>query len=157
MTELIVGLVYLLLYGVLGAIYFAPTIIAFRRQHPNRWLIFLLNLLFGATVIGWIAALVWALNAFQLGLASTPAGDGGVTFSVNNSQRTDRRDGRPTHSSNPPLSTSDTAMNQLARLKQLHSDGVLDDEEYQRLRQPCLDQLMAKRDPLTTGVTRRDA
>jgi hypothetical protein len=42
--------------------YFLPTIIAFRRNHRNRWVIFLINLVFGATVLGWIGALIWAMN-----------------------------------------------------------------------------------------------
>lgn len=46
------------------AIYFLPTIIAFKRSHRNRWIIFLLNI-FGATIILWVIALVWALNKFD--------------------------------------------------------------------------------------------
>ena len=51
---------------VLGLIaivlFFLPTIIAFRRDHRNRWVIFLINFVFGATVLGWIGALIWAMN-----------------------------------------------------------------------------------------------
>jgi Na+/proline symporter len=42
--------------------YFLPTIIAFRRQHRNRWVIFIVNFVFGGTLIGWLVALIWALN-----------------------------------------------------------------------------------------------
>jgi hypothetical protein len=45
-----------------AALYFAPTYAAARRAHPNRVGIFLLNLLLGWTVIGWIAALLWAIT-----------------------------------------------------------------------------------------------
>ena len=49
--------------GVLSlVIFFIPTIIAFRRDHRNRWVIFLINFVFGATVLGWIGALIWAMN-----------------------------------------------------------------------------------------------
>ena len=49
--------------GVLSLVlFFLPTIIAFRRDHRNRWVIFLINLVFGATVLGWIGALIWAMN-----------------------------------------------------------------------------------------------
>lgn len=39
-----------------------PTLIAFSRQHRNRWVIALINVVFGATIIGWFGALIWALN-----------------------------------------------------------------------------------------------
>jgi hypothetical protein len=50
----------------LAALYFAPTFVAARHQHPNRIGIFLMNLLLGWTVIGWIASLVWAVSRSTL-------------------------------------------------------------------------------------------
>ncbi|WP_338608563.1 superinfection immunity protein [Pelagibacterium nitratireducens] len=47
-------------------IYFIPTFIAFRRKHPNKWIIFLINFLLGATFIGWIVALIWSLLAIHI-------------------------------------------------------------------------------------------
>ena len=44
-------------------VYFAPTAVASMRKHINRSAIAALNLLLGWTVLGWIAALVWALTA----------------------------------------------------------------------------------------------
>jgi hypothetical protein len=41
-------------------LYFSPTIIAWRRSHPRRAAITILNLCLGWTVLGWVAALVWA-------------------------------------------------------------------------------------------------
>lgn len=43
---------------------FLPTFIAYRREHPNRVPILLVNLFFGWTLVGWVAALVWACMAF---------------------------------------------------------------------------------------------
>ncbi len=43
------------------AVYFLPTIVAFKRSHRNRWIILLLNI-FGATIILWVIALIWAFN-----------------------------------------------------------------------------------------------
>jgi hypothetical protein len=40
--------------------YFLPTIVAWLRYHRQAVAIFVLNLLLGWTVLGWIAALVWA-------------------------------------------------------------------------------------------------
>jgi Superinfection immunity protein len=42
------------------ALYFLPAIIATVRQHPNQNPIFILTLLLGWTVIGWIVALIWS-------------------------------------------------------------------------------------------------
>ena len=43
------------------AVYLAPALLAFKRRHPNRVGIFVLNLLTGWSVIGWALALVWSL------------------------------------------------------------------------------------------------
>jgi hypothetical protein len=40
-------------------LYFLPCIVGWNKKH-NAWAIFLLNLLFGWTVVGWIVALIWA-------------------------------------------------------------------------------------------------
>lgn len=49
-----------LLTLVLGA-YFLPWIVASIRNHPQREVICLVNLLFGWTVVGWWAVLAWSL------------------------------------------------------------------------------------------------
>ena len=46
-------------------VHFLPTIIAFRRNHPNKVAIFLVNLFLGWTVLGWVAALVWSATSTQ--------------------------------------------------------------------------------------------
>jgi len=56
--------------GVIGSLlflglYFVPTIVASVHHHHNTLAIGALNLLLGWTVIGWIAALIWALTAVQ--------------------------------------------------------------------------------------------
>ena len=43
------------------AIYFAPTIIAVLKRKRNWLAIFLVNLFFGWTIIGWILALIWSV------------------------------------------------------------------------------------------------
>ena len=45
---------------ILAALYFLPTIVASPRGHRTGG-IFILNLLFGWTIIGWWAILIWAL------------------------------------------------------------------------------------------------
>ncbi len=51
----------LLLAVLIFAVYFLPTLIAFLRQHKNKLAIFLLNLLLGWTVLGWVVSLVWSV------------------------------------------------------------------------------------------------
>ena len=50
------------LFLVIAVVYCLPTIVAFSKGHRNRWVILAINLAFGATLLGWVAALVWALN-----------------------------------------------------------------------------------------------
>jgi len=56
------GIVVLWIIGILVSIgfYMLPAIIAFIRKHERRWLIFALDLILGATAIGWVVALIWA-------------------------------------------------------------------------------------------------
>ena len=42
--------------------YLLPTIIAFKRKHRNRYVILVINLALGGTVLAWLGALIWALN-----------------------------------------------------------------------------------------------
>ena len=44
---------------VAGMVYFAPVLIA--RGHPHRAAIFVVNLFFGWTLMGWVGWLAWAL------------------------------------------------------------------------------------------------
>lgn len=50
----------LLLLVILLAMYFAPSAVAAARSHRQAVAIFMLNIFLGWTVIGWVAALVWA-------------------------------------------------------------------------------------------------
>ena len=54
--------ILLLLAAILGVnIYFIPAYVVWWRQKKAKWLIFLVNLFLGWTVIGWIGSLVWAV------------------------------------------------------------------------------------------------
>ncbi len=47
--------------GVVAAGYFVPSFIAIVRRRSNLQTLFVVNLLFGWTVIGWVVALMWAM------------------------------------------------------------------------------------------------
>ena len=52
----------LLLIVSIFVFYFLPALIAFLRQHKNKLAIFLLNLLLGWTILGWVGSLVWSVT-----------------------------------------------------------------------------------------------
>jgi hypothetical protein len=60
------GLVFLVLAA---ALYFLPTLIG--QKKANIGAIFVLNLLLGWTIVGWIVALVWALTVDGPQVATT--------------------------------------------------------------------------------------
>jgi hypothetical protein len=55
------SLVELLVIILIFAFYFLPTLVAFLKQHKNKLAIFLLNLLLGWTVLGWVVTFVWSV------------------------------------------------------------------------------------------------
>ena len=52
-----------LLFLLVCATYFIPSLVAAKRGHKNGLAIGVTNLLLGWTVIGWIVSLVWASTA----------------------------------------------------------------------------------------------
>lgn len=56
------GLLFAIVGAIVMGIYFLPTTIADEKRHKNTTAIFVVNLFFGYTVIGWVIALVWALT-----------------------------------------------------------------------------------------------
>lgn len=50
-----------LLFGLILVFYFLPAVISNVRNTRHGWTILLINLFFGWTVLGWIAALIWAI------------------------------------------------------------------------------------------------
>lgn len=67
-------------FGLLGIVlYFLPTILAASRHHPSLVGIFLLNLLLGWSVIGWVIALVWSLSRPPVVIVNTGYGAPGVS------------------------------------------------------------------------------
>lgn len=44
------------------ALYFLPTILALARSRYGAGAVFVVNLVFGWTILGWIVALIWSLS-----------------------------------------------------------------------------------------------
>jgi hypothetical protein len=72
---------------IIGAIYAAPTLLAFRRNHPNRWIILVINVAFGGTIIGWGIALVWAKRAAHRVGSTSSGGESGLNLFINDVKR----------------------------------------------------------------------
>ena len=47
--------------------YFLPTIVAFLRNVPGKWFVFVINLLTGITVVGWFVSWVFVFPRLQRG------------------------------------------------------------------------------------------
>ncbi len=79
-----ISTIFVLLIVVIGLIiFFIPTIVAFRRGHPNRWPILLINAVFGGTGLGWFGALIWASNAVHKSETGSQGGESGLNVFVN--------------------------------------------------------------------------
>lgn len=58
--DFVYGLVVL---AFIVALYFAPTIVAFAREVPNKWSIAVINAFLGWTLVGWVVALAMAARS----------------------------------------------------------------------------------------------
>jgi hypothetical protein len=47
-------------------IYFYPSLLAFKKNHENRYVILILNVCLGATIVVWLLCLVWAMNLHSI-------------------------------------------------------------------------------------------
>ena len=123
-----------LIYLIGGIIYLIPSIVAFRRGHPNRWLILVLNIVFGGTGIGWLGCLVWACHAAHITKDphGSHGGESGLNLTVNDPVRITFDPAAQTASS------IDDRIGQLERLQRLRDDAVIDQPEFARLAQEVL-------------------
>ena len=145
-----VGLALLAFIIVLVTLFTLPTIIAFGRRHSDRWLILIVNIAVGGTVVGWLVALVWALNAAHLadGHGQTDGGQSGLNLFANDAQVicVEHVQPRvveiqvPSPPCRPTLSVA-AAAHRLETLDQLHQQGWVTKTEYTALRRGLLGQL----------------
>jgi hypothetical protein len=70
------------------ALYFAPSVVAATRKHPNTMSIFLLDLFLGWTLIGWIGALSWAYAAISPSSGQTDLAEVVASHSTDRDLRT---------------------------------------------------------------------
>jgi len=58
----LLAMFFLPFFGFGFVMYFIPTIVALARNKRDTLSIFLLNLLLGWTLIGWVVALIWSVK-----------------------------------------------------------------------------------------------
>lgn len=118
------------LFLIIGAIYITPTFVAFRRNHPNRWIILVINVAFGGTIIGWGIAMVWAMRAaHQVGTTSS-GGESGLNLFVN--------DVRKIQIVDPPPLPATSPVQELERLHDLLVRGAISQVEFDGLKAKLL-------------------
>ncbi len=118
--DLVVLSIFFLVFAVIYAI---PTIVAFRRNHPNRWLILVINMAFGGTIIGWGVALVWALRAAHRPGSTGDGGESGLNLFVNDTTKVQIVD-----------PSGPSAAQELERLHDLLTRGVISQAEFDGLK-----------------------
>ncbi len=115
---------------IAGIIYIMPSIIAFRRSHPNRWIILVINIAFGGTIIGWGIALVWAMRAaHRVGFTSS-GGESGLNLFINDVKKIQVVEPPPL----PPASLS----HEVERLHGLLVQGAISQAEFDGLKAKLL-------------------
>ncbi|WP_193660738.1 superinfection immunity protein [Brucella intermedia] len=156
MQTALLALAFIAAIAVILAVIFIPTIVAFRRQHPNRWLIFVVNFAFGGTVVGWIAALVWALHYAHISEDGSNGGESGINLFVNDpvnvrvdpSMNEDQKIALPVSPTKNPSPSKDHSdaetVNALRRLKTLFESGAISAEEFTALKAPILKRYIHK-------------
>lgn len=119
-------------------IYFLPTIIAFYRGHPNRWVIFVINFAFGLTMFGWLICLIWSLNAIHVPSSGNRGGESGLNIFVNDEKSI--RINQNQISSIQELSIADY-ITELEKIKKLRDIDAISQEEHDILRQKILSRI----------------
>lgn len=145
-----IGDFFIALYVGVGLILMIPTIIAFYRNHPNRWLIGAINAVFGPTLLGWLVCLVWALSAAHRSPTGSHGGESGLNLFANDVQTirlvqapeaiaSSVEGPAPQH---PQKDDDDAA--QLKRIRHLFDQGLLDENEYARFKGQIIERILAR-------------
>lgn len=140
-----IGFVIIILFCIV--IYFIPTIIALKRDHEYKWVIFALNFVGGFTGILWIVAIVWAVYPDNRSIADPVLGTftgkgvrnlgdqlGEFRFGKERGYSTER-------SKYPNVMPSSGMEEELVALEKLHNlkmSGAITEQEYRKKRDQIL-------------------
>jgi membrane protein implicated in regulation of membrane protease activity len=89
LTQTTTGFVFALVIGIilLLVLYLLPVILAYSLGSSYAKGILILNLTLGWTILGWLAALIWAILSGNGGSFDEPAGDDSPTRQQNTERR----------------------------------------------------------------------
>lgn len=122
--------IFLAFFLLVGIIYIAPSIVAFRRNHPNRWIIVVVNVVFGGTILGWGIAMAWALRAAHRIGAVNSGGESGLNLFINDVKKIQVVD--------PPPLPATSPVQELERLHDLLIRGAISQVEFDGLKAKLL-------------------
>lgn len=133
-------LVIAIILAIGALIYCIPSIVAFRRRHPNRWLILAINVFLGGTGFVWVCCLIWAFhkihNPVESNNGQTSGGESGLNLFAND-VKTVRIADNKYDSIKYDASHSDY-LAQLEQLATLKDRGVLSEEEFKAQKEKLL-------------------
>jgi hypothetical protein len=128
---------------VLLFVYVLPTYIAFSRQHSFKWIIMAINLVLGASGLGWLIAFVWAVWPQEKSLADPLLGNPTGTGRRNAGHTLGEMRASATQSEAAPDSnaTGASALDVIERLSKLAERGVITAEEFAEKKARLLSQV----------------
>jgi hypothetical protein len=141
-TDPISTLFFMLIVIFIIFIYILPSYIAFKNRHPNRWVIFVINIALGGTFIGWLIAMVWANKAVHISstAGTSPGGESGLNVFINDEKKV-RLVKDETNFGSVADKGNATKLNQINYLEKIYSlreKGILTEEEYLKLKHDIL-------------------
>lgn len=131
-------IVLLIISAIVFPIAFLPSIIAFRKEHPNRWLILAINGFLGPIGgLGWLLALVWAMKAVHKSPLTatgegTDGGESGLNIFANDEQKI-------SISSRVEGIMRRSVVEELAALQVLLDRGAINSSEFKKLKRELME------------------
>ena len=116
---------------LLVIVYALPTFIAFRRQHQYRWIIFAINVVVGATGIGWLVAFIWAIFPGDKSLADPILGNPTGVGTRNVGHTLGEVSASADQSRGQQLGT-ESALDAIDKLAALAEKGIITPDEFEK-------------------------
>jgi hypothetical protein len=132
----ILAMLLLLVYGL-------PTYIAFKRNHEFKWIIMAINVVLGASGLGWLIAFVWAVWPQDKSLANPLLGNPTGTGRRNAGHTLGemRASAAQSESALGTNGMSNAALDAIDRLSKLAERGAITAEEFSAKKATLLSQV----------------
>jgi Superinfection immunity protein len=137
-TWIVIGVIVIAI--LVFMIYSLPTIIAFRRNHAYKWVIFAINLAFGASGLGWLVALVWAIYPQNKSLADPVLGNPTGLGNRNSGNTLGEVRASATQSEGQRNRPSDSAsaLEAISKLAALAEKGIISQADFHKKKEELL-------------------